>query len=99
MKNEATRNNFLDATKRLSETPSLSTVYVTVEGQNDEADHDFSVLYSCAKGKVSLTVTDLASGEVFTNEIDELEYEHNSMIHIATSEEISQSKVLETKTI
>lgn len=87
MKNEAVRNNFLDASKRLSDTPSLSTVYVTVEGQNDEPDHDLSVQYSSVNGKVTLTVTDLVSGEVYTNEIDELEYEHNSMIHIASSGE------------
>lgn len=40
MKNESERNNQLDAANRLAQTPSLSTVYVTIEGQGEEPDHD-----------------------------------------------------------
>jgi acetyl/propionyl-CoA carboxylase alpha subunit len=87
MKNESMRNNQLDASKRLADEPSLSTVYVTIEGTNDEPDQDLQVTRSCSNGKVNLTVKDLQSGEVFSNEINQLDYEHNSLIHIQTSEE------------
>lgn len=97
MKNEVTRNNQLDASKRNITEPSLNTVYVTVEGSGDEPDSDLSVNYSCSDNKVTMTVTDLSNGEVFTNEIDHLNYEHNSLIHIKTSNDLFTIQSLGSK--